>query len=260
SRETGFLAGEAATDSMIVTEALKLAFGRARPNAPNAGSFAAGGASFPSEHAAAAWSVATVLADEYPGRLTKLLAYGTATGIGLARVGAREHFPSDVVVGSAVGYLIGRYVYRAHHNPELPGANPGSFNDDLERDREPQAPPRALRPSELASPFVPLDSWIYAAFDRLAALGYAASAELGVGGLGVGELGVDAGLDGASAELAYPLYQALAAEFADDLRRRDGSGHSEIRIDSFYTRYLGIAGTPLDDGYHFGQTLINDFG
>ena len=281
SRETGFLAGEAATDSMIVTEALKLAFGRARPNAPNAGSFAAGGASFPSEHAAAAWSVATVLADEYPGRLTKLLAYGTATGIGLARVGAREHFPSDVVVGSAVGYLIGRYVYRAHHNPELPGANPGSFNDDLERDREPQAPPRALRPSELASPFVPLDSWIYAAFDRLAALGYAASAfsnlrpwtrlecarilqaagdELGVGGLGVGELGVDAGLDGASAELAYPLYQALAAEFADDLRRRDGSGNSEIRIDSFYTRYLGIAGTPLDDGYHFGQTLINDFG
>jgi hypothetical protein len=59
---------------------------------------------------------------------------------------------------------------------------------------------------------------------------------------------------------AYPLYAALKTEFANDLGRFDRTGSSEIRVDSIYTRYLAIAGTPLDDGYHFGQTLINDYG
>src|SRR4029077_1993842 len=58
----------------------------------------------------------------------------------------------------------------------------------------------------------------------------------------------------------YRLYAALRAEFASDLGRFNGSGTSEVRVDSIYTRYTGIAGTPLDDGYHFGQTLINDYG
>ena len=170
-RETGFLAGEAATNSIIVGEALKLVFQRPRPNAVHAGRFGAGGASFPSEHALAAWSIASVIAHEYPGPLTKLLAYGAASGISLSRVAARQHFPSDVIVGSALGYLIGRYVYRAHHDPELPGASVRDFGNDVAEETA-----HARTPSELGSPYVPLDSWIYAAFDRLAGLGYAPSA------------------------------------------------------------------------------------
>src|SRR5229473_661438 len=81
SRETGFLAGEAMVNTGIVGEAMKLAFRRPRPNEKNAGSFGAGGASFPSEHALAVWSIASVIAHEYPGPLTKLLAYGAASGI-----------------------------------------------------------------------------------------------------------------------------------------------------------------------------------
>ncbi len=81
SRETGFLAGEAAVNGVIVGEATKLVFQRPRPNASHAGSFGAGGASFPSEHALLAWSIASVIAHEYPGPLTKLLAYGAATGV-----------------------------------------------------------------------------------------------------------------------------------------------------------------------------------
>src|SRR6266550_7626451 len=81
SRETGFLAGEAAVNGVIVGEAMKLVFQRPRPNASHAGSFGAGGASFPSEHALLAWSIASVIAHEYPGPLTKLLAYGAATGV-----------------------------------------------------------------------------------------------------------------------------------------------------------------------------------
>src|SRR5713101_3111231 len=71
SRETGFLAGEAAVNSVIVGEAMKLVFQRPRPNAANGGSFGAGGASFPSEHALLAWSIASVIAHQYPGPLTK---------------------------------------------------------------------------------------------------------------------------------------------------------------------------------------------
>src|SRR6266403_1981731 len=81
SREAGFLAGEAAVNSVIVGEGMKLVFQRPRPNEAHAGTFGAGGASFPSEHALLAWSIASVIAHEYPGPLTKLLAYGAATGI-----------------------------------------------------------------------------------------------------------------------------------------------------------------------------------
>ena len=293
SRETGFLAGEAAVNGLVLGETMKLVFQRPRPNAANAGSFGAGGASFPSEHALSAWSIATVIAHEYPGPLTKLLAYGAATGISLSRVAARQHFPSDVVVGSALGYLIGRYVYLAHHDLELPGASRNPFGNNFKEN----APPRARTPAELGSPSVPLDSWGYAAFDRLAALGYAPSAfanlrpwtrmecariiaaagddlridDLDIDNLRINDVRINdvhiadlrrdhLGPDDNHPSEADRLYAALKAEFATDLRRFDGSGTSEVRVDSIYTRYTGIAGTPLDDGYHFGQTLTNDYG
>src|ERR1700676_3957212 len=104
SRETGFLAGEAAVNSVIVGEAMKLVFQRPRPNAANAGSFGAGGASFPSEHALVAWSIASVIAHEYPGPLTKLLAYGAATGISDALDVLKA-----VLTGSFAFVLIVRY-------------------------------------------------------------------------------------------------------------------------------------------------------
>ena len=81
-----------------------------------------GGDSFPSEHSAAAWSIASVIAHEYPGPLTSVLAYGAASAISFSRVSAKQHFPSDVLIGSTIGWLVGAYVYRTHHNPDLPGA------------------------------------------------------------------------------------------------------------------------------------------
>ena len=73
SREAGFLAGEAAVNSVIVAETMKLAFRRPRPNTANAGDFGAGGASFPSEHALAAWSIASDASEpRCEARLTKL--------------------------------------------------------------------------------------------------------------------------------------------------------------------------------------------
>ena len=39
--------------------------------------------------------------------------------MGIARFTGRNHFLSDVLVGSALGYGIGRYVYKTYHNPSL---------------------------------------------------------------------------------------------------------------------------------------------
>ena len=118
ARETGLLAGEAALDSLVPTYALKYATRRERPLQGNGdGSFWSGGDSFTSEHASAAWSIASVFAHEYPGFLTQLFAYGGATAISISRIKAKQHFPSDVLVGSSLGWLIGEYVYRKHHDP-----------------------------------------------------------------------------------------------------------------------------------------------
>jgi hypothetical protein len=154
SRETGLLAGEALVNGTIVAEALKLVTQRPRPEYDNGrGQFGRGGSSFPSEHALAAWSIATVIAHEYPGTLTKLLSYGAASAVSISRVTGREHFVSDAVIGSAMGWAIGRQVYRAHHDPTLGGASRSAV--------EPEKPHRPRAPAEFASPYVPLDSWVY---------------------------------------------------------------------------------------------------
>ena len=45
-----------------------------------------------------------------------IAAYGLATGVSLTRVMGQEHFPSDVLVGSSLGWLIGHNVVRHHHH------------------------------------------------------------------------------------------------------------------------------------------------
>jgi membrane-associated phospholipid phosphatase len=115
ARETGFLAGEALIDTAIVVQALKFATGRVRPISPDTGEFFDRGASFPSGHAIAAWSLASVVAHEYGHhKYVPVLAYGLAAVVSSARFTSRQHYASDVLAGSAMGYFIGRYVYEAH--------------------------------------------------------------------------------------------------------------------------------------------------
>ena len=121
--ETGILAGEAMVDSLVVDEVLKAATMRERPTLDGAkGKFFQSSvgldSSFPSTHSIIAWSSVAVIATEYPGPLTKISAYGLATGLSISRVLAKQHFPSDVLVGSAVGWLVGRYVEHRHHKDD----------------------------------------------------------------------------------------------------------------------------------------------
>jgi membrane-associated phospholipid phosphatase len=124
AREAGILGSEAMIDGVVVEQGMKLIFWRERPAANNAqGKFFQSSAgvdsSFPSSHCVISWSAAAVLAGEYPSTLSRLLIYSTATGISATRVMGQQHFPSDVIVGSATGWLLGHYVFRKHHNKDL---------------------------------------------------------------------------------------------------------------------------------------------
>jgi len=95
---------------------LKLVTRRERPQSgDHGGHFETGGATFPSGHSAQAWALASVVAHEY--RDTKWvpwLAYTYGTGVTVARIMALQHLTSDVFVGRAIGFFIGRYVVRAN--------------------------------------------------------------------------------------------------------------------------------------------------
>ncbi len=70
--------------------------------------------SFFSGHAAGAWTVAAVVADQYSDY--KWLAYGLASLISFSRLMTDTHWASDVVAGSLVGYGIGRITVRLNHD------------------------------------------------------------------------------------------------------------------------------------------------
>ncbi len=117
--QTGVLAGEAMIDSLAVNEVFKISSRRERPTVDDAkGRFfqpdVGFDSSFASNHSVVAWASATVIASESNQFLVKIAAYGLATGVSAARVIGRDHFPSDVYVGSAVGWMIGRYVIHHH--------------------------------------------------------------------------------------------------------------------------------------------------
>jgi membrane-associated phospholipid phosphatase len=260
-QETGFLSGETALNSMLITYALKEATMRQRPYEGNGhGSFWEGGSSFPSQHAAIAWSVASIVAHEYPGPLTKLITYGLATTVTLTRVTGKQHFPSDVVVGSALGWYLGRQIYRARHDPDLGGASWNNLENDNDADKGPRPAGR------MGSSYVPLDSWVYPALEKLAAFGYIETAFTGLKPwtrMECAQLVEQAygamQLSEGSEDLAS-LQSRLREEFAYEFGRLDGGRNATVALESAYTRIVSVNGPALTDGDHFGQTLSYDFG
>jgi len=123
-KETGFLGLQAIAHTQIFVFALKQATNRERPATHEKHpTFWRGGNSFPSGHAATSFAVATVFAYEYRHHIAvPITAYTLATAVAASRLSAQRHWVSDIFVGSSMGFLIGRYVYKNHHNPDLPGS------------------------------------------------------------------------------------------------------------------------------------------
>src|ERR1700737_3706592 len=258
--ETGILAGEAAIDTLAPVYAMKYAFGRERPLQDNyQGRFGQGGVSFPSQHAAAAWSIASVIAHEYPGPLTSLFVYGLASAVSASRITGKQHFASDVLVGSAIGWFEGMYVYRKHHDPRIGGGEWETYaeaHDKAERST-----------GDIGSPYVPLDSWIYPAMERLAGLGALNDEFMGMRPWTRGECArlVGEAADqlpdvGAGNGEASELIESLQRKFRSEIEGTSSNGGGAFRLESLYSRTEHISGMPLTDGYTFAQTQFNDFG
>lgn len=201
-----------------------------------------------------------MIAHEYPGPLTSIFAYGLASAVSASRVDAKQHFPTDVLVGSAIGWFVAQEVYRRHHDPELGGGEWQTYAESRE-----ETPRRS--PGNMGSPYVELDSWIYPAIERLAALGYIHSEYLGMRPwtrIECAQLVEEAGDairdDAPVPEEADRLYSALAEEFRGDLDENGGDGERSVHLESVYAGATEINGPPLHDSDHFGQTIINDYG
>ncbi len=116
TQETGSVVLRAVLHSAIIVQTLKVSTNRERPDKNRGdGGFWDGGKSFPSGHAMSSWAFASALSDQYPDKKwIGIGAYGMATAVSLSRISGQNHFPSDVLLGSSLGWLIGHYVSRRH--------------------------------------------------------------------------------------------------------------------------------------------------
>ena len=127
------------------------------------------------------------------------------------------------------------------------------------------APP-VVYSSALGSSYVPMDSWVYPALDRLHSLGYLDSAYMGmrpwtrmsiVHMLQDTADKIDANPDDTEAR---NIYLALTDEFQNEAQGPSGPHAAHIQLESVYTNLRGITDTPLNDSFHLGQTIVNDYG
>ena len=116
-----------------------------------------------------------------------------------------------------------------------------------------------------ASTYVPIDSWVYSAFERLAAEGYVQTAFFSLRPWTRKECArlvdeaEDQLADAPEDSDAPRLLAALQREFAPELAESGGM-HPAWQIESVDQRVTAIAGRPLTDGFHFAETLVNDHG
>ena len=128
AKETGELELETLANTFLIYTPMQFIAGRERPEeATGNGRFWRHGGfntSFPAGHPMFTWAMATVLAHEYPKPWVRFLAYGAATSVSMGRFLGREHYASDVLVGSVLGYAIATHIFHARCNPARSDACP----------------------------------------------------------------------------------------------------------------------------------------
>lgn len=126
AKETGLKGLEAYVITVVLTNVIKQVAHRHRPYQdtppdPHAwdGPFSWGGEyglfgynSFPSGHSSSVFAVATVVALEYWNtKWVPVVCFGLAGFTAIYRLAVNDHWASDVLVGSALGFAVGSMVY-----------------------------------------------------------------------------------------------------------------------------------------------------
>ncbi len=121
--ETGELTLETLANTFLIYTPMQFIAGRERPDEGTGnGRFWVHrnfNTSFPAGHPMFTWAMASVIAHEYPRTWVKILAYGTAGTLTVSRLTGRNHFTSDLWVGSVLGYLIGAKIFHMHCDPQF---------------------------------------------------------------------------------------------------------------------------------------------
>jgi len=99
-RSFGYTLAQAYTTNFILTQGIKLASHRMRPDG-------SGSDSFPSNHASSSFAVATVVTNYY-GKKWGIPLYVFAGLVSVSRIESGSHWPSDIVAGAALGYISAR--------------------------------------------------------------------------------------------------------------------------------------------------------
>jgi len=122
-KRVGALGWESSVFTGIITGFFKLSAGRNRPF-KDKGSLSfkpfSGANSWPSSHAAQAFSLATVLSDEY-GAPVSYISYSVASLVALSRMREDLHWASDVFAGALLGHFVSRILCGIHpseHNQQ----------------------------------------------------------------------------------------------------------------------------------------------
>jgi hypothetical protein len=112
-----------------------------------------------------------------------------------------------------------------------------------------------------------MDSWVYPALRRLAALGYIAGQVADTAPWTRAEC-LRQTTEAAGREALDRTYfvqrpgdldvHSLIADLQAEFSAEESA--NEIRLATVYTRVLSTGGTPLRDSYHFGQSVTNDYG
>lgn len=122
-KELGSIGVEALVNTFLVYTPMQVIAGRQRPGEGNGyGDFATHhniDTSFPAGHVMFTVTMASVVAHEYPKPWVEALAYGASAAVMGGRLLGRDHWSSDVFVGSALGYLISSHIFHSHCNPNF---------------------------------------------------------------------------------------------------------------------------------------------
>ncbi len=120
--------------------------------------------------------------------------------------------------------------------------------------------------SSAGSSFIPNDSWINAAALRLYELGYLPTLYTGLRPWTRASLAHmlllsrDAILAHETGSEAEGIFDRLSRELRPELEAGTGGAKTAIIPESVYTRIRGIHGDILNDSFHFGQSVVNDYG
>jgi len=177
-------------------------------------------------------------------------------------------YPSIACVISNAILLAG---FSSFNPAPLAAETPGGGESAAQSAPDPSRPVAVCEPSALDSPYIPVDSWVYQAVFRLYGLGYVDDVFLNMRPWTRASLDhmleqAGARIDDAqdtpdpTLEQAEEIYKALNRELHPDTSGPCRNFKGTARLESIYTAFRGITGTPLHDSYHLGQTVINDYG